>query len=108
MILVSFKCSETGEMSQSLIAERLNLTEATVSRHISALVREGLLTRTEDTSNRRKHIISITTKGKNAFKKAANHIDKELHVLFAPIKDADRKNIMKNFSAVLTELLGKK
>jgi len=108
IILVSFKCSETGEVSQSVIAERLNLTEATVSRHISTLVREGLLYRTEDKANRRKHIISITTKGKQAFKKASNHIDKELQVIFSPINQKDRTSIMKSFSAVLNQLLGKK
>lgn len=108
MILVSFKCSETGESSQSLIAEKLNLTEATVSRHISTLVREGFLLRSEDKENRRKHIISLTAKGKRAFATAAGHIDKELKVILTPIIQKDRVNIMKNFAAVLNLLLGKK
>jgi DNA-binding MarR family transcriptional regulator len=108
MILVSFKCSETGESSQSLIAEKLNLTEATVSRHISTLVREGFLLRSEDKANRRKHVISLTMKGKQAFRKASRHIDKELKVILSPINQKDRANIMRNFSAVLAKLLGKK
>jgi DNA-binding MarR family transcriptional regulator len=108
MILVSFRCSGTEEASQSDIAERLNLTEATVSRHISALVRDGLLLRSEDKANRRKHVISLTTQGKRAFATASGHIEKELNVILAPINQKDRANIMKNFTAVLELLLGKK
>jgi MarR family transcriptional regulator, organic hydroperoxide resistance regulator len=108
IILVSFKCSPTGETSQSDIAERLNLTEATVSRHISTLVQEGFLSRAEDKSNRRKHVISITAKGKRVFATAAGHIDKELNTILSPINQKDRANIMENFAAVLELLLGKK
>lgn len=108
MILVGFQCSESEGVSQSRIAEYLHLTEATVSRHVSTLVDIGLLSRHEDKANRRKHIIQITSKGKKAFTVAQNIIDKELHDIFAVIKEKDRAGITKNFEAVLATLLTKK
>lgn len=108
MILVGFHCSLELPVSQSLIAERLYLTEATVSRHVSTLVSLGLLSRTDDKENRRKHIINITTKGKKVFESAQKIIDKELNSIFSVIKESDRKNIIKNFNGVLSALLIKK
>lgn len=108
MILVGFRCTESGPVSQSKIAEELYLTEATVSRHISTLVDLGLLSRAEDKNNRRKHIIRITEKGTKAFEDAKKIIDTELHQIFSVIKEKDRENIMKNFNDVLHLLLKKK
>jgi len=108
LILVGFLCRNESSVSQSAIAERLNLTEATVSRHISTLVEAGLLSRAEDKANRRKHIIEITSKGKNAFKKSADIIHKELDDIFSSIQEKDRISIMKTFSHILIKLLGKK
>jgi DNA-binding MarR family transcriptional regulator len=108
MILVGFKCSDDGNVSQSEIAERLNLTEATVSRHISSLVEHQYLSRAEDKKNRRKHIIALTDKGKKAFDKASLIIEKELKTIFTPIHEKDRIVILKNFSTILTSLLAKK
>ncbi|MEI6810658.1 MAG: MarR family winged helix-turn-helix transcriptional regulator [Candidatus Nomurabacteria bacterium] len=108
MILVGFHCSKEFPVSQSLIAERLYLTEATVSRHVSTLVSLGLLSRNDDKENRRKHIINITTKGKKVFESAQKIIDEELNSIFSVIKEKDRESIMKNFGGVLSVLLSKK
>jgi len=106
MILVGFHCSGSLPVSQSLIAEHLYLTEATVSRHVSVLV--GLLSRLDDKENRRKHIIKITAKGKKVFQEAEVIINTELNSIFSVIKEKDRESIMKNFSGVLSVLLAKK
>lgn len=108
MILVGFRCSTSGPVSQSAIAEQLYLTEATVSRHISTLVDLGLLSRTEDKANRRKHIIKITPKGIKAFESARKVIDDQLNSVFSVIKEKERAGIMKNFEEVLSALLSKK
>jgi len=108
MILVGFECSDKGTVSQSDIAENLNLTEATVSRHVSVLVKSGLLVQTLDAKNRRKRIITMTTQGKAAFVKANRIVTRELASLFSVISPTDRTNIMKNFSLVLPQLLTKK
>jgi DNA-binding MarR family transcriptional regulator len=108
LILVGFQCEEKGPVSQSSIAERLHLTEATVSRHISTLVTLGYLLKKEDKDNRRKHSIFITKKGEQEFQKASQLIDAELQNIFTIINIKDRALIMKNFSNVLNSLLTKK
>lgn len=108
MILIGFMCKVDTPVSQASIASFSHLTEATVSRHISTLVSIGYLSRKEDKENRRKHRIMITKKGISVFKKAEQIIDKELELIFKNIQEPDRKNIMKNFSNILTQLLSKK
>lgn len=108
MILVGFQCGEGAPVSQSAIADHLYLTEATVSRHISTLVKLGLLSRKEDPQNRRKHSIEITPQGTKVFEHARKVIDTELDHIFMCIKEKDRDGIMKNFTAVLSSLLTKK
>jgi DNA-binding MarR family transcriptional regulator len=108
MILVGFISSDSGPVSQSCIAEKLYLAEATVSRHISSLVDLGLLSRTEDKANRRKHVIKITPKGTKTFEATSKTINKELDSIFSVIKEKDRTSIIKNFDQVLSLLLKKK
>lgn len=108
LILVGFKCSPDAAVSQSSIADRLNLTEATVSRHVSTLVDLQLLSRSQDVGNRRKYTIALTSKGKKVFDAASAIIDKELTTIFSSIKEKDRAGIMKNFSTILSQLQSKK
>jgi DNA-binding MarR family transcriptional regulator len=108
VILVGFSCSDLQKVSQSSIAERLHLTEATISRHITALVKLGYISRTIDKNNRRKHIIAITSLGKKQFAIAQTIIDKELEKIFTVIKTTDRAGIIKNFDSVISKLLTKK
>ena len=108
MVLIGFTCSPDTPLSQTSIAEYSNLTEATVSRHITTLVSLGYLSKEENKENRRKHRITITKKGMNAFRKAETIIDKELLTIFSTISENDRSNIMKNFNNTITLLLSKK
>lgn len=108
MILVGFQCTHDAPVSQTTIASQLDLTEATVSRHVATLVKLGLITREEDSKNRRKHVLTMTTKGRTVFTKAKDIIDAELSSLFSVINKTDRNNIMKNFQTVLNTLLAKK
>lgn len=108
MVLVGFACEEQTPLSQTAIAEYSNLTEATVSRHITALVSLGYLSKKENTENRRKFRIAITKKGVTAFRKAETIIDKELKTIFSTITEKDAKHITKIFTSLITPLLAKK
>lgn len=108
MVLIGFTCSPDTPLSQASIAEYSNLTEATVSRHITTLVSLGFLSKEENKENRRKHRITITKKGLTAFQKAEQIIDKELLTIFGSISEKDKTNIMNNFNNTITLLLGKK
>lgn len=48
----------------SEIAERVYLDISTVSRHVSALTAEGLITKVPDPSDRRAHVLTLTDEGR--------------------------------------------
>lgn len=102
LILLGLHCKE--RTSQSEIADFLYLTEATVSRHITALEAEKLLTRKEDPANRRKHILEMTAHGAKAFAAAHAIIERELKFIFEDIPVKDRAQIAKAFEGVITKL----
>lgn len=108
LVLVTFRWTNEVSVSQATIAERLHLTEATISRHVATLVAQGFLSRAEDKANRRKHVITITNKGNHAFEIAAGFVHRELEKIFSPISEADRKRIIKNFTTVIQNLRTKK
>jgi DNA-binding MarR family transcriptional regulator len=102
LILLPLHCN--AEASQSDVAEFLHLTEATVSRHIMTMAKEGLLTKKEEKGNRRKHVLALTAKGAAAFKKAHQVIEKELKDIFAVVEEKDRTKISEVFDSVLATL----
>jgi DNA-binding MarR family transcriptional regulator len=108
MVLMGFACEEQTPLSQATIAEFSNLTEATVSRHITILVSLGFLSKEENKENRRKFRIAITKKGIHAFKKAEKILHKELTNIFSNISEKNAENIIKNFNNILHNLLNKK
>lgn len=105
LILLGLRCKESS--SQTEIADFLYLTEATVSRHITALEKGKYLTRKEDPNNRRKHILGLTPKGLKAFTSAHKIIEDELKDIFGPIPKKDRALIGEAFERVLAKLLKK-
>lgn len=105
LILLGLRCNESA--SQTEIAQFLYLTEATVSRHITALEKGRYLTRKEDQNNRRKHVLGLTAKGQKAFTDAHKVIEDELKDIFGPIPKKDRTLIEDAFAHVLAKLLKK-
>jgi DNA-binding MarR family transcriptional regulator len=59
---ILFNCEE--ELSIKDIAERLGLSLPAVSRSVEAMVGRGLLTRTEDSEDRRMKRVGLTAEGK--------------------------------------------
>lgn len=100
--------NKTTPVSQSEVAERLFLTEATVSRHVTTLVELGYLSKKADISNGRKHSITITPAGLKKFKQAEKIISVQLESIFTVINQSNRTLIIKNFEKVLSQLLSKK
>lgn len=105
LILLGLHCKESS--SQTEIADFLYLTEATVSRHITALEKGKYLTRKEDPQNRRRHVLTLTAKGEKAFVAAHKVIEDELKDIFGPIPKKDRALISTAFERVLAKLIGK-
>ena len=106
LILLPLHCK--GQTSQNDIADFLHLTEATVSRHINSLSKDGILTRKEDPDNRRKHILALTPKGIKEFTNAHKLIESELKNIFEVIPVKNRTLITKAFDTVLVKLISQK
>jgi MarR family transcriptional regulator, transcriptional regulator for hemolysin len=53
--------------TQRKLAEAVGITEATLTHHLNAMDKMGLITRTRDASNRRIQLVNLTDKGDEAF-----------------------------------------
>jgi len=65
--LIVLHLLELGFDSQSDLARMAHVEPQTMSRTVDRLVREGLVTRTPDPGDRRRHVLAITEDGRTAF-----------------------------------------
>ncbi|MDR6971784.1 MarR family transcriptional regulator [Leifsonia shinshuensis] len=65
--LIVLHLLELGFDSQSDLARMAQVEPQTMSRTVDRLVREGLVTRTPDPGDRRRHVLAITGAGRSAF-----------------------------------------
>lgn len=98
LVLIPLKCR--SNLAQSDIAEFLQLTEATVSRHIAQLGFSGHLKRAEDPENGRKYMLTLTPRGERAYTKALAVIEGELEKIFRIIPERDRAHLHKTLESI--------
>jgi MarR family transcriptional regulator, transcriptional regulator for hemolysin len=67
LVLLNLKIRPTG--NQRELAEAVGIREATLTHHLNAMEKAGLLTRRRDHTNRRIHIVELTEAGEAAFLK---------------------------------------
>lgn len=117
MILASFyykdveaTANSSHGFSQSCIAQKLSVTEATISRHIFTLVRSGYLKKDKDTDSRNKRsvAVSLTPLGKKIFDRSKKLMDVELNSMLGTISEKDRNHLSTTLHTILTPLLQKK
>lgn len=108
MILVGFFCREESPLTQSKLAERLMLTEATVSRHIRILVAKKFLYKQKDSDNKKSYNLTLTAEGNAAYISAKKIIMQELDTSFAHIQDSEKKIIINTFTTTIHLLHQKK
>jgi len=65
--LIVLHLLELGFDSQSDLARMAHVEPQTMSRTVDRLVRDGLVTRTPDPGDRRRHVLAITEDGRTAF-----------------------------------------
>ncbi|GAA3747687.1 MarR family winged helix-turn-helix transcriptional regulator [Salinactinospora qingdaonensis] len=79
LILLSLK--KNPDSTQRQLAEELEIREATLTHHLNAMERDGLVSRARDPRNRRVHRITLTAEGEAAFhrlRSAAVAFDRQL------------------------------
>lgn len=65
LVLLNLKIHQ--HTNQRQLAEAVGITGATLTHHLNAMEKDGLLTRRRDPSNRRNHIIEISPAGERTF-----------------------------------------
>jgi MarR family transcriptional regulator for hemolysin len=64
-ILLSIKARHRG--NQRELAEAIGIQGATLTHHLNAMEKSGLLTRRRDPANRRVHVVELTEEGEQLF-----------------------------------------
>lgn len=65
LVLLNLKTRRVA--NQRELAEAVGVREATLTHHLNAMEREGLLTRRRDANNRRIHVVELTEAGEDLF-----------------------------------------
>ena len=86
-ILFMLTCS--GPQSLKEIAAHLRVTPSAATQLVNGLVKEKLLTRTEDAEDRRKIVLALTTHGQQELEKAKKVHCASLVELFQPLTDVE-------------------
>ncbi len=95
---------ERNHQVQTEIAKMVNLDNATVTRIIDKLADLGLLKRSQDEGDRRAQIVSLTSKGRAAFRKL-NLIGKKVNDVASLNLSAEERATMLRLIAVVRENL---
>jgi DNA-binding MarR family transcriptional regulator len=85
------------------LAERVGLSEATISRAVDGLAERGFVTRIEDPSDRRVRLVAITPAGEDAVGKIVSARVAGLREFSASLRAGERRRL----DAALAELLGR-
>lgn len=104
-VLVCFiDCKDETNQTAVEVAKRMNITEATLSRHIDRLIKLKLIQKKRDPQNGRKFLIHLTDKGKDKFYETKKIIDKELQKIFNVVDVGNRKKAIEAFDQILKNL----
>jgi MarR family transcriptional regulator for hemolysin len=79
LVLLNLKIGRAD--NQRRLAEAVGVTEATLTHHLNAMEKAGLVTRRRDPDNRRIHVVELTDAGEAAFvrlREAAMAFDRRL------------------------------
>jgi len=98
LVLISLKSQQLA--NQRALAEAVGIQEATLTHHLNAMEKAGLLTRRRDPANRRVHVVELTPEGDALFARlrtAAMAFDERLR---SGLSAAE----LKRFEAVLDRL----
>lgn len=85
-------------VQQKLIADGLGQTEASVSRQIKLLQKDGLINVTVSPQNRREHITHLTPKGARITDKALEVLNNYHAPMFARLSDKQKSQLMEALS----------
>lgn len=89
-----------GSMNQATLAGLLGFAPRSVTETVDGLERDGLVTRTEDPSDRRARIVEITPAGRTAMEASMTVRSKAMDEIFGVLSPAERAQL----AALLTTI----
>jgi DNA-binding MarR family transcriptional regulator len=84
---------ERPRETQAAIADSLGLDRSQLVRILDALEDDGLVTRLRDRSDRRRHMVSLTTAGRRQLRRLRDTIDGLEEELLAPLDESSRQTL---------------
>ena len=103
LVLISLKSQQLR--NQRELAEAVGIREATLTHHLNAMDKQGLITRRRDPANRRVHLVELTDAGEAAFQRlrgAAAAFDKQLRAGFSDDEVTDLEALLSRLAANVT------
>lgn len=101
LVLVGFAARGGSSLSQAKLAERLRLTEATVSRHIGILITKKLLARKKEENNKKSYSLSLTPLGVTVFQKTETTILEVVEGYFSVLSNQEKLDTTKSLKKVV-------
>jgi DNA-binding MarR family transcriptional regulator len=102
-VLYGISCFKDGT-NQVQLANFLNLTEGSISRHIFNLEKEALLTRVLDPNNRRKYNVNLTEKGVKVFLQAQQVYNQVIEKFFVDLTIGQQNELESLLDIVLKRI----
>jgi len=96
--------SLTPDKSAVDLAEALLTDKANISRALKTLIKDGYLSESINTEDRRKKILKLTVKGQKVVKTVNDYSNKRLRKAFDPISNKDVERIVKGLELINSAL----
>lgn len=104
LILVVMNRRPEERTSPSILAEKIGVTRATMTRLIDGLERDGLTCRIPHKEDRRRQEIELTAKGRNLLEKILPDYWSRLDVLMQGLSEAEQKTMISLLAKVAAGL----
>ncbi len=96
--------STMGTVSQQLVAEMLQNTQASVSRQVALLLRKKYITRTQNPKNKREYRLACTPLGSAEVKRTMATLDAHFERIFAVLGHDEKKGIIVALKCLVQEV----
>ena len=95
---------ETGQTTAKTIAQRMRVSQATVTSLVDKLVRDGMVLREKSTLDRRQTNIHITTKGKKTLADAPDPLQQRFVRKFSAMEDWEQAMLVASLERIAAML----
>ncbi|MBX9842219.1 MAG: MarR family winged helix-turn-helix transcriptional regulator [Xanthobacteraceae bacterium] len=92
---------EVPDIDQVTLSNRIAFDTTTLVKVLDRLVEKGLITRKQSSSDRRRHVLNVTPKGREVVRKIIPMIDRCEQRILAPLGSADRRKFLELASRVV-------